>query len=74
LGDLSGNLGRQYRQFRFVDFFINNIIIQALVDLGVTQNFLTIELVKELRLRVSLCGARVKEAKSKEKSIIGVSS
>jgi len=74
LGALGGKLGRQYHQFRFVDLFINNIITQVLVDLGVTHKFLTIELVKELGLRVSLCGAMVKKVKSKENSITGVSS
>jgi hypothetical protein len=57
-----------------VDLVINGRTMQALVDSGASHNFLKTEVVKELGLRVSPCGAVVKEVNSKEKETTGVSS
>jgi hypothetical protein len=74
LGALGGNLGSQDHQLCFVDLVINGRTMQALVDSGASHNFLKTEVVKELGLRVSPCGAAVKAVNSKARETTGVAS
>jgi predicted aspartyl protease len=57
-----------------MDLVMSRRIVQALVDLGASHNFLKTEVAKELGLRVSSCGVVVKASKSMEKATTGVSS
>jgi hypothetical protein len=74
IGSLVGNQGWNIHQLYFVDLIINGRVVHALVDSGVSHNFLRTELASELELRVGLCRASIKALNSKDISIVGVSS
>jgi hypothetical protein len=53
---------------------LNGRMMQSLVDLGTSDNFLKTKVVKELGLTVSPCEAMVNTMNSKEKVVVGFAS
>jgi hypothetical protein len=71
---LGGNIGSQYHLLCFVDLVIKGRKMKYLVESIASHKFMKKKVVKEMGLRVSLCGAMVKEVNSKAMEITGFTS